>query len=182
MHAHPLHVFLPTIPSVLVALPLLLASFGTHGAGNTAAPCSADAYRQFDFWLGEWQVYGGPASDKLIGRSSISRVAAGCALNEHWINNAGQDGRSLNVFEPATGRWTQFWVGSDGVVLRLHGGIDKGNMVLQGELAGANGGVQKQRIRWTPQADGSVEQRWETSDDDGKSWQTSFVGRYRRSP
>ncbi len=166
--------------STLLSLPLLLASVVANAAGTAAAPCSADAYRQFDFWLGEWQVYGGPAGDRLIGRSSISRVAGGCALSEHWTNSAGQDGRSLNVYEPASGRWTQFWIGFDGVVLRLYGALDQGVMVLEGELAGANGGVQKQRIRWTPKADGSVEQRWETSDDEGQSWQTSFVGQYRR--
>jgi hypothetical protein len=103
-------------------------------------------------------------------------------LAEHWLNSAGRDGHSLNVYEPARRQWTQFWIGSDGVVLRLSGGLEDGVMVLRGELPTAAGGVQQQRIRWTPRADGSVEQQWETSDDDGASWQTSFIGRYRKRP
>ena len=41
---------------------------------------------------------------------------------------------------------------------------------------------QWQRIRWTPQDDGSVQQHWQTSDDAGETWQTSFLGIYRRKP
>jgi hypothetical protein len=41
--------------------------------------------------------------------------------------------------------------------------------------------TQRQRVRWTPNKDGSVEQKWETSDDGGASWQVSFLGIYRRS-
>jgi hypothetical protein len=53
-------------------------------------------------------------------------------------------------------------------------------MLLQGTLPGPTGGTQRQRIRWTPQADGSVVQQWETSDDDGANWGVVFRGVYRR--
>jgi hypothetical protein len=53
-------------------------------------------------------------------------------------------------------------------------------MEMTGELPRDGGGTQLQRIRWTPQADGSVIQQWDTSDDDGRSWTTSFRGVYRR--
>jgi hypothetical protein len=156
---------------------------GSALAQTPPAPpaCNAPVHRQFDFWVGEWEVTGGPKLDALVGHSSIARVADGCALSEHWINSKGQDGRSLNAYDGVAKQWTQFWVGFDGVILRLVGGIDDGAMLMQGELPGANGGVQKQRIRWTPGDDGSVEQKWETSDDDGKTWQVSFIGIYRRA-
>ena len=54
-------------------------------------------------------------------------------------------------------------------------------MVMEGELPKEGGGVQKQRISWTPAADGSVAQKWDTSDDDGKTWQESFLGIYRKA-
>ena len=41
---------------------------------------------------------------------------------------------------------------------------------------------QRERITWTPNADGSVRQHWETSTDDGKTWKTSFDGLYRHPP
>ena len=36
-------------------------------------------------------------------------------------------------------------------------------------------------IIWTPNADGSVRQRWRTSADGGKTWQTAFDGHYVNS-
>ncbi len=171
----------------IVSLPLLAlwplaASFAPASAQSPPPPaCVAPEHRQFDFWLGEWDVIGGPNAETVVGRNTIVRVASGCALREHWVNNGGNDGHSLNVYDRATKRWTQFWIGSDGVVLRLEGGLrDDGAMAMEGVLPDGKGGVQKQRIVWTPKPDGRVEQRWETSDDDGAHWQTAFLGIYRR--
>lgn len=144
--------------------------------------CGAPEYRQFDFWLGAWEVTGGPKMDQTVGHSRITAVSTGCALQEDWTNAGGRDGHSLNVYDATTKQWTQFWIGSDGVLLRLEGGLrTDGAMAMEGVLPKAGGGMQRQRITWTPNADGSVEQRWETSDDAGATWQVAFVGIYRRA-
>lgn len=139
-------------------------------------PCVSAAHRQFDFWLGEWEVW---AQGQLDGRNSIARSADGCVLSEHWRSARGPEGHSMNVYDAAYGVWRQFWVGGDGGVLDLRGGLRDGVMVMSGKARQANGKEQEQRITWTPQADGSVEQRWETSDD-GKRWTIVFLGEYRR--
>jgi hypothetical protein len=153
----------------------------TAPSTTAAAPvvaCSTAAYRQFDFWLGDWVVHGGPDGGQLQGTSRIERSGNGCWLVEHWHSARGSDGTSLNAWDAQYKVWRQFWTGADGVVLRLEGGLQDGAMVMVGELPRAQGGMQLQRIRWTPDADGSVEQRWETSDDAGASWQVAFLGRY----
>jgi hypothetical protein len=147
-------------------------------AAAPASACSAAEYRQFDFWLGDWVVQGGPKGDQLQGTSRIERSDNGCWLVEHWHSARGGDGTSLNAWDSQYKAWRQFWTGADGVVLRLEGGLQDGAMVMTGELPRAEGGVQLQKIRWTPGDDGSVEQRWETSDDAGASWQVAFLGRY----
>jgi hypothetical protein len=146
-------------------------------------PCARAEARQFDFWLGDWDVVappGAPNAGALLGRNRIERVANGCGLAEHWRGASGFDGTSLNAWDPAQRVWRQFWVGRDGVVLRLEGGLDGGDMLLQGTLPGADGRPQRQRIRWSPRAGGGLTQHWEISDDDGATWQTSFLGVYRR--
>lgn len=166
-------------------LALLLVAM--HASAQTPSPpapppaCDAPEHHQFDFWLGEWEVTGGPQRDRIVGHNTIDRVAGGCALRERWVNAGGSDGHSLNVYDGAARRWTQFWIGADGVILRLEGGLRAdGAMAMEGALPDGKGGVQRQRIVWTPNADGSVIQQWDTSDDDGATWQTSFVGVYRR--
>ncbi|NOT88086.1 MAG: DUF1579 family protein [Lysobacter sp.] len=162
----------------------LAAMFFCVPAFAQAAPppaCEAPEYRQFDFWLGAWEVDDGLQNGRVAGQNTITRVASGCALREHWVNAGGKDGHSLNAYDREAQRWTQFWIGSDGVVLRLSGGLrDDGAMAMEGTLPDGKGGAQRQRIVWTPNADGSVVQRWDTSDDDGGSWRNAFVGVYRR--
>jgi hypothetical protein len=148
------------------------------------AACEAPEFHQFDFWLGDWEVVGvdgAPNAGQVLGHNRIERVSAGCGLSEHWRGASGFDGRSLNTWDAASRQWRQFWVGGDGVLLQLAGGLRDGAMVMEGELPTASGGVQRQRIRWTPAPDGSVIQHWETSDDAGRSWNTSFLGHYRRA-
>jgi hypothetical protein len=52
-------------------------------------------------------------------------------------------------------------------------------MVLEGQTQGKDGKSTKHRITWTPNADGSVRQLWESTDAAGQ-WTTAFDGRYTR--
>ena len=164
----------------------MIAAGSARAAAQNPPPqptCDGAEYRQLDFWIGEWDVFAGPEGTAIVGRNTITAVASGCALREHWVNAAGRDGHSLNGYDRETKAWTQFWIGSDGVILRLQGGLRAdGAMSMEGVLPDGKGGQQRQRIVWTPLPDGRVEQRWDTSDDDGASWQTSFLGLYRRRP
>lgn len=167
----------------MYALTMILASaLATSPPAPPPPACTAPEHRQFDFWIGQWEVWGGADGKTLLGRSRIAREAGGCALHEHWQGARGISGMSLNAWDAQRRHWTQFWVGGDGLVLRLQGGVEAGAMVMRGELPSATGGVQQQRITWTPREDGTVEQRWETSDDAGKTWVVSFLGRYERKP
>ena len=162
---------------------LILAFALSLSASMTHAACDAPEHKQFDFWIGDWDVTmpdGLPNAGKVLGHNRIERIAAGCGLAEHWTGASGFEGKSLNSWDAAHKTWRQFWVGGDGTVLRLEGTLQGKAMVLQGELPAAKGGVQRQRVTWTPADDGSVTQHWQTSDDDGTTWATSFLGVYRR--
>ena len=153
---------------------------GQTAAAAPPATCASAQNRQFDFWLGQWEVTN--PSGQLAGRSRIESILGGCVLLENWDSPGGVSGKSFNLFNAATGQWEQFWVDNSGSRLHLVGGMQDGNMVLQGvqDQADARTGVkQRERITWTANADGSVRQHWETSTDDGKTWKTSFDGSYR---
>ncbi len=51
------------------------------------APCQGPEHRQFDFWIGHWDVYG-PAGKK-VGENLIEAFANGCGLAEHWTGSGG---------------------------------------------------------------------------------------------
>ena len=151
---------------------------------EAVGPCVSPEYRQFDFWLGEWEVTG--PKGKVVGHSRIESVLGGCALAEHWSSatgNGANDGKSYNQFNRELGKWEQFWVDASGSRLILSGGLADGKMVLEGrqDLPDKTTGVhRRERVAWTPNADGSVRQLWESSADEGKTWAVVFDGLYRR--
>jgi hypothetical protein len=176
----------PVVMPHALALALGLAGVPAAATAQTAVPeaapgCTGAAHRAFDFWLGTWSVHGGPDGDQLLGRNRIERSANGCWLAEHWESASGARGTSLNAWDAQHRVWRQFWVGASGDVLRLEGGLQEGSMVMQGVSPGQDGGTRRQRIRWTPNADGSVTQRWDSSNDGGDNWDVVFVGEYRRT-
>ena len=154
-------------------------------AGDLAprvAHCAESGYRQFDFWIGEWQVTSG---EEVAGTNAIRLVHGGCALMENWAGSGkdGITGSSLNIYDNARDRWHQTWVDARGTLLNLEGGLVDGSMVLSGERPAADGsGKVLHRITWIPGPDGSVRQLWEASRDGGDSWQVAFDGLYRRVP
>ena len=143
-----------------------------------APSCQSPAYRQFDFWIGRWEVRG-PAG-RVAGTNHVERVLGGCALVEHWAGARQGSGTSLNFYDAADGRWHQTWVDNEGQPLYLSGGLRDGRMVLEGVTRGTDGRATRQRITWTPLAGGDVRQLWESSTDDGATWSVVFDGRYIR--
>lgn len=142
--------------------------------------CAAAEFHQFDFWIGDWNVT--TPQGKPAGRNRIEAVVDGCAISEHWSGAGGTDGKSYSAWDARNRRWNQYWVASDGGVLYLSGAFADGRMVLGGEQVDpANGSTSPQRVTWTPNADGSVRQLWESSSDGGKTWTTVFDGLYRRA-
>ena len=166
-------------PLVTLFLGIVLLMPANLAAQQAPPPCEDDARRAaFDFWVGRWTVTN-PAG-ATVGGSSIERVASGCAILETWSAGNGREGRSLNFFDPATDSWHQVWVGGDGVALRLEGDSDRpGRMILTGGPRETPNGTVRDRITWTLQDDGTVEQLWDISTDGGSTWQTGFRGIYR---
>lgn len=142
-------------------------------------PCSGSEHRQFDFWLGTWDVV--DSTGTLLGRNAITRALNGCVLQERWESARGPHrGNSYNIYDRASGRWHQAWVDNSGLWLLLTGGLRQGSMVLEGRSAGPNGAERLDRITWTPRSDASVTQVWEQSTDGGRTWTVVFNGRYVR--
>ena len=145
----------------------------------TAPPpaCEGKDFREFDFWIGKWIVR--KPDGTHVGNSEITRESKGCAIRENWTSLNGFSGVSINYYDESDRQWHQDWVGGDGMILHLHGGLDDGAMVLIGETKTAKG-TTKNCISYRMMPDGKMKQEWTTSDDQGKTWETAFVGIYER--
>jgi hypothetical protein len=167
---------------IVTALTLTVASVlqgQTAGPGANASPaCASARHREFDFWIGDWDVR--RADGAFAGRNMISRAHGGCVLEERYTGVRGYSGASLNIYDASRGRWHQTWVDSGGLLLELDGELRDGRMVLRGEIVDSSGRKLAQRITWEPRSDGKVRQHWEQSPDAGATWATVFDGIYTR--
>lgn len=144
---------------------------------HAAAPCSEAEHRQFDFWVGEWQVHRTDGS--VAGINRIDRDFGGCVLHEHYLTGRGYSGESFNIYDASRKVWHQTWVDSSGLLLMLEGHLVGSNMVLEGRNRQPDGSEIKQRITWSPNPDGTVRQLWESTDPKGQ-WVVAFDGLYTK--
>ena len=110
--------------------------------------CDAPEYRQFDFWLGNWEVT--QPNGQLAGHNVISLSLNGCVLREHYTTPTGFEGYSYNIFDKQTGQWHQSWVDNTGLLLKLDGELKGNAMVLSGNGKAPDGAPILHRITWTP--------------------------------
>ena len=162
-----------TLPTIFALATTLCAS-----AASPPAPCSSAEHRQFDFWIGDWQVT--TRDGKVAGHNRITSEYGGCVIHERYSTDRGYSGESLNVYDATRKVWHQTWVDGAGLLLLLEGRWNGKSMVLEGQTPDDKGVPRRQRITWTPNADGSVRQLWEAANADG-SWTVAFDGRYVRS-
>jgi len=178
------------------------SSLNLWGAAQAPAPsgapppkpfdCTAPEYRQFDFWLGEWDVVpnapvapaapDAPAAPAAPASNIITKLDGGCVIQESW--DAGtQTGHSFNIYDRATRQWHQTWVDSNGGLHQYWGGLKDGNMVFQGEVPLGPGsrfaGRRTVRLTFFPLGPDKVRQFSEALNMDG-TWSVNYDLVYTR--
>jgi hypothetical protein len=149
----------------------------TPAAAASDKPCSAPQFHQFDFWIGEWSVTN--AEGKPAGTNRVVSILGGCALQENWTSATGGKGTSLNVYDEPNRRWHQSWVDDSGGLLLLDGEFRDGKMILVGRRPKKDrSGTLLHRITWTVVSDDRVQQKWEASANEGRTWTPVFDGTY----
>ncbi len=146
------------------------------------APCSGPEFRQFDFWVGQWDVYHATA-DTMVGTNHIKNILNGCVIEENWTGgNGGFQGKSFNTYNPVDSTWNQVWVDTGGSTYHFKGQYADHVMRLKGEtISRRTGGKVLFDMSYTHDPEkGTVRQVWQASSDDGKSWNTIFAGIYRK--
>lgn len=161
------------VPILLIATPALTAPQLTA--------CTAPEHRQFDFWVGRWQVTH-TGQNEVVAESLIERVYGGCGIRENWMPRSGKDGGSLNIYMPAEHAWRQTWIDSNGSRVDFSGAWNGRAMVLAGVWPDAAGRRRSVRMTYTVAPDGDVRQFGEASYDDGANWEPDFDFTYQRAP
>jgi hypothetical protein len=165
---------------------LTAAATGSASAQQppTQAPCSDPAYRQLDFWVGDWDASFDAGGGKTGHASNhITRDEYGaCVIAEHFAQpDVGYVGGSYSMFDNQTGQWRQTWVDNRGSLFVLTGGPVSGQShVFELKTADVRGPTKAfKRMIWQDVKPDSFTWRWQSQEPDG-SWKDAWVLHYTR--
>lgn len=148
-------------------------------------PCSGKNYRQFDFWIGQWEAFN--KNGQKAGDSKISVILDSCIIFEEWTSaNLTQGiryaGKSFNTYNSVTKQWQQTWVDNvGGTTEYLQGKAGNNNIIYETRpFPISKDTLAIRRLSFYKLDTDKVRQHGEISKDNGATWITEFDLEYRR--
>jgi hypothetical protein len=162
-----------SIWAVITFATMVGASLAAVSAEEAAkhASCDAPEYRQFDFWVGDWDGFEGGGTP--VARLKVDKLLEGCVVHERYEGTDGHKGESFSIYDASRKVWHQSWVTNRGELLVIEGTFHDGKMVLGGADRTADGRERRVRGTWKVE-DEAVRETAVTSVDGGKTWQAWF--------
>ena len=145
--------------------------------------CQSAEHRQFDFWVGEWDLQWKDAEGNMQkGHNSIKSIMNGCVIEENFDGGESMPlrGLSVSVYNPRKKLWLQTWVDNNGSYLDFEGGMQDDRMVLSRRVETKKGVIMQRMIFYDIEKN-SLSWDWETSQDEGKTWKLAWRIQYTRS-
>ncbi|HKO54528.1 MAG TPA: hypothetical protein VJ276_01545 [Thermoanaerobaculia bacterium] len=141
-------------------------------------PCAAaPEFRQFDYWLGEWDVQ---SNGQKIARSSIQLILDDCVVFENYATIDGRyAGKSFSVWNAPRRQWEQRYVDTTGAFHEWIGALEGDHLVFTWRYE-LNGVKTLQKMTYVKEGPDQVRQKIDVSTDDGKTWNGSYDGLYVR--
>jgi len=151
-------------------------------AKKNHTPCEyAAESRQFDFWIGDWEVHDNRQNQAVVGTSHVEKILGGCVIFENWSGGLGGSGKSFNAWNPELHCWQQNWMDDSGTVTNYtNGRYDGGKLVYLADTLGPGGKPVKVRLTFFDLGPGQVRQFSEQSNDGGATWTIGYDFNYVR--
>jgi tetratricopeptide (TPR) repeat protein len=148
---------------------------------HNAAPCEDAEFRQFDFWVGDWDVVSA-AGGAQQGSSHVAKEMGGCVIWENWTSAGGPYfGKSYNTWNVNLKRWEQYWVDNAAGVIFFHGGVKDGVMdYWTDDVPQPTGGTLLRHLQFFNLGTDKVRQFSQGSNDGGKTWHVEYDFIYTR--
>jgi hypothetical protein len=151
---------------------------------SPTVPCTEAQRKQFDFWVGEWDLAwpGQNGGERRHGSNRITRVLDDCVVEENFNGGTSMHlrGRSVSTFDIRSHKWKQTWVDNEGGYLDFVGEFKNAQMVLQRETKKKDGTTVLQRMVFKNITANEFDWSWERSEDGGKTWQVLWPIHYKR--
>jgi hypothetical protein len=168
------------LAGILAAAPLTLTP-RAFGAVEESSCAANPASRALDFWLGEWTIAAPSGSPNATSRVALELDK--CLVVERWNGGRGHIGENFFGYSADDKIWHGLFADNQGRVhVFLRGEVTSSSAAFTGPSRGPNGKAVLNRVTVRPVSTNQVEQIWQKSSDDGKTWTTAFRGEYTRKP
>jgi hypothetical protein len=164
---------------------VIVILFIAHSLFAQRLPCSSPEFRQFDFWIGEWEAFG--INGKKAGDSKISLILDSCIILEEWTSAGVQQGlryagKSFNTWNSSLKEWQQTWVDNTGNTTAFtHGKFaDKKIIFNTDPFPFSKDTTAIRRLTFFDLGKDKVRQLGEITKNNGTTWATEYDLEYRR--
>ena len=149
-------------------------------ASPDAASCGASpANRALDFWLGNWTIAAPGGSQNAT--STVTLELNKCLVVERWDGGRGHSGENFFAYSADDKSWHGLFADNAGRVhVFLNGKAAPGSAQFTGPNQAPKGETVLNRVTISRTDANHVEQLWQKSSDQGKTWTTVFRGEYQR--
>lgn len=149
-------------------------------AAVIAGPCVSNPdNRALDFWLGDWSV-AAPGSAPSA-KSTVVLELDKCVVVERWDGGRGHTGENVLAYSADDQSWHGLFADNEGRVhLFFHGKASPGSVEFSAPSRGPKGETTLNRVTISRINADQVQQLWQKSSDEGKTWTTAFRGQYTR--
>jgi len=141
----------------------LCASAAPPEASNPAPrPCDTPQHRQFDYWVGDWQVFDASNNNQLVAVDHIEKHSEGCIIQQNltFITDLYRRegvgyrlaGIGVNRFDGE--RWLQLWADNQWGAIALRGAPDEHGSLVFTSIVPSRG--RDLKIIYEKHADGTV--------------------------
>ena len=150
-----------TSAAIALAVVAISSSERSWPADTASAPCDSPQHHQFDFWVGDWQVFDAK-TNQLVAFDRVEKHSQGCIVQQNLTmltdlyRRPGvgyrMTGIGVNRFDGE--RWLELWADNQWGAIALGGMPAAGKaMVLTTVIPSRNRDL---RLEWEKRADGSV--------------------------
>jgi hypothetical protein len=170
---------------IVILLLLSFASVQINAQTSSSLPCSDPKYREFDFWIGDWDVYG--LKGNKAGESKISLILDSCIILEEWTSSSkpgtfAYKGKSFNTYNAQSKQWQQTWVDNSGSTTHyIYGKLAANKMeFLTAPFSISKDTISVLRLTFFKMDSDKVRQLGEQTKNNGLTWVTQYDLEYHR--
>jgi hypothetical protein len=177
----------PLVSLVSLALVTVLCAAVVQMPGaqrrlEQSTPGGPDA---LDFWVGYWNLtWKDKDGSMATGTNKINKILKNKVIKEEFRARSGSmkgyKGRSLSVYNPATGAWRQTWVDSESAYLNFTGEFEGDKRMFKRVFTSKDGKKIMQRMVFYNITVDKLDWDWEISVDQGKTWKLQWRIHYTR--